>query len=154
MRWILALAAVAVIGVGAAWVIAFRGGPGGRLEQWHPARSGDLVVLGKIPRGAGDREFRLRARLEVPAAPPSEAAMLPMNAADREALIGAREFEVEVAVERDQWEATRPGDRLRGLYHINLGRTRVFVTSVYLDTMARPGSGEGKSGRAAEPESP
>lgn len=103
-----------------------------RLNRWLPERAGDATVLDKSERGA---DLLLEIRLEVPAASPAEATLIPEDVEGRETLIGVRSFDTTVHVDRAQWDAAQPGTRLRAMYHINAQRSEVFVPTVYLDAM-------------------
>lgn len=103
-----------------------------RMNRWLPERSGSAVVQGKSQRGT---DYLLEIRLDVPAAAPVEAALIPNSVDGRETMVAARTFDATVHVDRVQWDAARPGMRVRALYHINAQRSAVFVPTVYLDAM-------------------
>lgn len=103
-----------------------------RLNRWLPERSGSAVVQGKSQRGA---DYLLKIRLEVPAAAPAEAALIPEDVDRRDTMLAARSLDATVHVDRAQWDAAQPGMRVRALYHINVQRSAVFVPTVYLDAM-------------------
>ena len=136
-KWLIAVIAVAFVVGALAW--AARALSSSRLDRWHPGRSGDVVVLEKLAPGAyGAKQYSLRVRLEVPAASPADAALIPANTDERAALIGPRTFEIEVPVDRAKWDAVAPGARLRAFYHLNVGRTEAFIANLYLDALAAP----------------
>lgn len=103
-----------------------------KLNRWLPERSGSATVLEKTRRG---EDWLLRIRLDVPAASPTEAAYIPENVEAREALVAAQTFDTSAHVDKAQWDAAEPGMPVRAMYHINAGRSKVFVPTLYLDAM-------------------
>ncbi len=134
-KWLITALAVAVFVGALAWTA--RALSNSRLDRWHPGRSGDVVVLEKIPpRATGAKEGALRVRLEIPAASPADAALIPVETKARADLVGPRTFEMEVPVDRAKWESIAPGARLRAFYHLNVGRTQAFIATLYLDALS------------------
>jgi hypothetical protein len=132
-KWLLAAFLLAALAGALAW--AARSLTASRLDRWHPGRSGDVVVLEKLMSGSpGAEEYALRVRLEVPAASPADADLVPPTVEGRVELLGPRTFEMEVPVDREKWDAVAPGARLRAVYHLNVRRSDAFVASLYLDT--------------------
>ena len=129
---IVAAAVITLIVIAGSLVWTARTLQSNRLNRWLPERSGSAVVQGKSQRGT---DYLLEIRLDVPAAAPVEAALIPDSVDGRETMVAARSFDATVHVDRAQWDAARPGMRVRALYHINAQRSDVFVPTVYLDAM-------------------
>jgi hypothetical protein len=134
---VLVSAAVTIVILGALLVWMTRSLQSSKLDRWQPERTGNAEVLEKTRRG---EDFILQIRLEVPAASPADAALIPADADGRNAMLPARTIDAAVHVDREQWDAAEPGMRVRALYHINVRRSDVFVPTVYLDAMEADGA--------------
>ncbi len=125
-----AVAALLAVAVFLVW--AARSLTASRVDRWLPARAGDAVVLEKAKLEEGPT---LLVRVEVPAASPSEAALLPMDLAGREAMLTAKTFEKWVPVGADKWDTIERDARMRAMFQVNVRRSDIFVTGLYLDAL-------------------
>ncbi len=129
---ILTSAAISLVVLAGSLVWTARTLQANRLNRWLPERSGGAVVLEKTKRGD---DCLLQIRLNVPAASPTEASFIPEGVNGRDAMLAARTFDTAAHVDQAQWDAAEPGMRVRAVYHINAGRSKVFVPTLYLDAM-------------------
>jgi len=127
------LAVVGLFSVAVFLVWAGKSLTASRVDRWLPARPGSAVILNKASADSGPA---LVVRVEVPEASPAEAALLPSELDGRAAMLPARSFEATVPVTVEQWETIEPGARVRAIYQINVRRSEIFVSALYLDTLS------------------
>ncbi len=104
-----------------------------RINRWLPERPGTAVVVEKLPATDESPRYRLRIRVEVPAATPDEAALLPDEYPDRATALGPQELDDIVETPEADWASVEPGTRLRASYQLNIPRSKVVVRALYLD---------------------
>jgi hypothetical protein len=134
--WIWLLTPIAALTIFIALVLVGRNLLTGRVDKWYHGRVGDVVVLEKLAQGSpGADSWSLRVRLDVSAATDAEARLIPAGTPGREDLLGTRSFEMVVPVTREKWELVSPGARIRAVYLMDVGRSRAFISSLYLDAL-------------------
>ena len=107
-----------------------------QLNSWLPERPGEARVVEKLEEDAGGRtRYLLRVAVRVPPATPSEAALLPENHPERDAVLAAKQLEDTIETPEADWRSVDVGTHIRASYQINIPRTKVLVRGLYLDHM-------------------